>query len=270
MSNLTKVLSGVLIGILVVALALLAYNAYNKNSGPTWIDDIFQGNVTVDPIPVDTGFKVYTTNNGLVVTNPSNGLVNEENGTIDYTNALYVDMTSDNGYYSETNAQGKKLFFGFVVGKNCSGNFTYQHIENDIVYIYNQCFSNANTALGYNYNSDLKIQIYDSIEASDYLRNLTIEKEGITYNLETKYPIYNINAFIYNLCAYAVNDFNNGYSTYVVTVDVTDYFNVTNANNSEVVTKPILFSYTVIYSDENPVIQFDGFVNKVFEMTTNK
>ena len=261
-------MTGVVVGILVVVIALWGINLLNKKDTPTWIDDIFQGNVTVDPIPVDTGFKVYTTNNGLVVTNPSNGLVNEENGTIDYTNALYVDMTSDNGYYSGSNSEGKKLFFGFEIGKNCEGNFIYQHIENDILYIYNQSFSNANTAIGYNYNSDLKIQIYDSIESSDYLRDLTIVQESVEYNFEPKYPIYNINAFIYNLCSYAVNNSNNGYSTYVVTVDVTDYFNVTS--NGEVVTKPILFSYTVRYSDVKFVIQFDGFVNKVFEMTTNK
>ena len=264
MSNLTKVLSGVLIGILVVALALLAYNAYNKNAGPTWLDDIFQGNVTVDPIPVDTGFKVYTTNNGLVVTNPSNGVVSEEEGTIDYSKSLYIDMTFDNGYYSEKEVSAVE----FTINKNGSGCFLYTYIDGKIPYFYNQYFSNGNTAIGYLYYQTPLLK-YDSIETSNYLRDITILKDGTTYNFEPKYSVYNINAFIYNLCAYAVSTTNNGYATYVVIVDVTDYFTVTS--NGEEVTKPVLFSYTVNYGNKDCSIpNSSDFVSKVFEMTTNK
>ena len=227
MSNLGKILSGVVIGILVVALAFFAFNAYNKKDSPTWLEDIFQGNVTVDPVPVDTTFKVYTTNNGLVVTNPSNGVVSEDEGTIDYSKGLYLDMTVDNGYYSEEGVSSIE----FTINKNGSGFFTYDYLYGKVPYHYNQYFSNANTAIGYVYYNQPLFK-YDSIEASNYLRNITLLKDGVTYNFEPKYSVYNINAFIYNLCAYAVTTANLGFANYVVIVDVTDYFDVKSNNET--------------------------------------
>ncbi len=266
MSNLGKILSGVVIGILVVALAFFAFNAYNKKDSPTWLDDIFQGNVTVDPVPVDTGFKVYTTNNGLVVTNPSNGLVSEEEDTIDYSKALYVDMTVDNGYYSNKEVSAIE----YNINKNGSGCFLYTYHDGKSYNFYNQYFSNANTAIGYIYYDSL-VAKFDSIEVSNYLRDITILKDGITYNFEPKYSVYNINAFLYNLCSYAVSSANSGFASYVVIVDVTDYFKVTS--NGEEITKPVLFSYTVNYGNKDSSTSVSDsytFVSKVFEITTNK
>ncbi len=265
MSNLGRILTGVLIGILVVVIALWGFSSLNKKDAPTWIDEIFQGNLEVDPIPVDTGFKVYTTDTGLVVTNPSNGLVNEDESTVDYTKALYVDMTADNGYYSEKEVSAVE----FYVNKNGSGGFLYTDLSDRPIYLGNQCFSNGNTAVGYYYEELSPLQKIDSIETSNYLRDITVLKDGSTYNFEPKYSVYNINAFIYNLCTYAVSTSSSGYDTYVVIVDVTDYFNVTS--NGEEVTKPILFSFTVHYGNEEYPIPSDcNFVNKVFEMTTTK
>ena len=78
-------------------------------------EKIFTGDLEAEVEPVDTGFKVFTTNTGLVVTNPSNGIVSEE-GTVDYTKALYIDMTADNGYYSNNDD-----IVGFTIYKNGAG-----------------------------------------------------------------------------------------------------------------------------------------------------
>lgn len=240
-------LRGIMIGAislaLVIVIATVCVNTFStkKDDMPRYVAGVFKGDASSNTHSYNTNFDVIQGDTGINVVVPE-GQEKEELPEDYYASALYIDMTADSGFYS-----GKYKCCGYSIARDGSGIFTYRDSKK---LFYNQKFTSATESVGY-----VNLTIFRPIFDSNYMTNLAFLLDGHTYVLESKFPVYELNTHLFSLISTATSTIGN-YGIYIVTCDVTSYFNLKCDNVA--IDKPILMTFTVELINDDTCLDYYG------------